>query len=117
MYFTFSFFTLRFTLRYCIISAMAKDTVKKKKTEKQKRLHIAVVTQMLTLATSGFGLVSALAWNNLIQTLVKEYIEPYLPGSGTVISLLLYALIVTLLAVVVTLQLSKLLRRLENDEE
>lgn len=80
---------------------------------KQNKLHVEVVRQMLTLATSGFGLVAALAWNSLIQEFVNKYVKQWFPGSG-LITLLIYALIVTLLAVLVTLQLSKLLQRLEE---
>lgn len=82
--------------------------------ESEKKLHIEVVRQMITLATTGFGLVAALSWNNLIQDVVNNYIKKLLPqGSGT-ISLLIYAVIITILAVFITFQLSKLLERLET---
>ena len=80
----------------------------------QKNLHTEVVRQMLTLATSGFGLVAALAWNNVIQEFVNEYVKKWLPQSSGMISLLIYAVIITTLAVLVTLQLSKILERLES---
>lgn len=81
------------------------------------RLHIEIVRQMLTLATAGFGLVAALAWNSLIQEFVENYIKVWLPEGGKLTSLLIYALVVTIMAVFVTLQLSKLLRKLEKKEE
>jgi hypothetical protein len=81
--------------------------------QQQNKLHLAVLKQMLTLATSGFGLVAALAWNNTIQELINTYIKPYLPHSG-IISLLLYAILVTTIAVVVTVNLSKLIEKLEK---
>ena len=73
-----------------------------------KQLPGEVVKQMLTLATSGFGLVSALAWNEVIKDLIDNYVKPYLPSGSSILSRLLYAMIVTSLAVIVTLQLSKL---------
>ncbi len=82
--------------------------------ESQRKFHIEFVKQMLTLATAGFGLVAALAWNSLIQEFVNTYIKKWLPGSSGIVSLLIYAIIVTFLAVFVTYQLSKLLKRLEN---
>ena len=82
-------------------------------TRKQKRLRIEIVRQMLMLSTAGFGLVAALAWNSLIQDIVATYLKPYLPGVG-VLSQLIYALIITVIAVFVTFQLSKLLDRLED---
>lgn len=82
--------------------------------EAETKLHLEVARQMVTLSTAGFGLVAALAWNSLIQEFVNSYIKKWLPGSGQIISLLLYAIIVTVLAVFVTLQLSKLVKKLEN---
>jgi hypothetical protein len=88
-----------------------------KKTEKKERksLPLEVVTQMLTLATSGFGLVAALAWNSLIQEFVNNYVKKWFPEGSGIFTLLLYALVVTALAVLVTLQLSKVKERLENN--
>jgi len=84
------------------------------KKQVQNNLRIAVLKQMLVLATSGFGLVAALAWNNTIQELMNTYIKPYLPLSGGFISLLVYAILVTIIAVLVTINLSKLIERLEQ---
>lgn len=81
--------------------------------KEKKRLTIELVRQMLTLATAGFGLVAALAWNSAIQAFVKEYIQKWLPNGG-VISLFIYAIFITIIAVIVTFQLSKILDRLEN---
>jgi hypothetical protein len=86
----------------------------KRTPEQKKRVTVEIVTQMLTLATSGFGLVAALAWNSLVQDFVKEYIAKWFPNGSGIASQLLYALVVTSLAVFVTLQLSKLKDRLEN---
>lgn len=82
--------------------------------EKEKKFTIELVRQMLTLATAGFGLVAALAWNSLIQEFVNDYIKKWLPGNSGIISLLIYALTITIIAVLVTYYLSKILRRLEE---
>lgn len=66
---------------------------------------------MLTLATSGFGLVAALAWNQFIQEVIGDYIKPLVPGGSTVISQLIYAVIVTVLAVAVTYNLSRFIEK------
>ena len=84
------------------------------KKQSSNQLHLAVLKQMLTLATSGFGLVAALAWNSAIQELVNSYIKPFLPKGSGLISLLIYAVLVTVIAVIVTLNLSKLIERLEE---
>jgi hypothetical protein len=78
-----------------------------------KKLHQELVKQMLTLATSGFGLVASLAWNNFIQEFVNNYVKKWFPESG-LISLFIYALIITVLAVFVTFQLSKVLEKLQE---
>jgi ABC-type phosphate transport system permease subunit len=85
--------------------------------KEEKRLHVEIVKQMLTLATSGFGLVAALAWNSLIQELVNNYIKKWIPGNSGLVSLLIYALVVTVIAVFITLQLSHLSRRLQKESE
>jgi hypothetical protein len=82
------------------------------KKQKEKHLHIEVMRQMLTLATSGFGLVAALAWNSVIQEFVNNYIKKFLPNGSGIWSLLIYALVITFLAVFITYQLSKILNRL-----
>jgi uncharacterized membrane protein (DUF106 family) len=74
-------------------------------------MHKEVLKQMLTLATSGLGLVAALAWNELIQELVTVYIKPLIGGASGIISLLIYAVFVTLLAVIVTYNLTKLIKK------
>lgn len=79
----------------------------------KKKFHVEMIRQMLTLATAGFGLVAALAWNSLIQEFVEVYIKKWIPDSGLA-SLLIYAVLITAIAVLVTYQLSKVLQRLEN---
>jgi len=88
----------------------------KKQEEKKEELgiHLQVAKQMVVLATNGFGLVAALAWNNVIQELVNTYLKRWLPGDSGFLSLILYAVIVTVLAVGVTTNLSKTVERLEN---
>lgn len=38
--------------------------------KKKRRLHEEMLKEMLRLGTSSFGLVAALAWNQVIQELV-----------------------------------------------
>lgn len=89
---------------YNIFSMAKKAQVKK---QEEKKFHQELVSQMLTLATTGFGLVAALAWNQTIQDFVKAFIEPRIPGSG-LLSGFIYAVLITALAVFITYQLSRL---------
>jgi hypothetical protein len=82
--------------------------------KKDPSLALLVAKQMVTLATSGFGLVAALAWNNLIKEFVDNYINKWLPNGGSLLSLLIYALIITALAVLVTTNLTRTVDRLEK---
>ncbi len=79
-----------------------------------KDLPVAIVKQALSLATSGFGLAAALAWNEVVKETIETYIKPYLPEGSKLVSLLIYAVIITVLAVLITLQLTKLQQSLEK---
>jgi len=80
-------------------------------------LPLATIKQMLTLATSGFGLVAALAWNEVIKETVNLYIRPYFAKGSGLISLFIYAIAITALAVIVTLQLTRLQTQLESSSQ
>jgi len=82
-----------------------------------KELPRAVIKQMTALATSGFGLVAALAWNNVIKETVDIYIKPLIGNNSGLISLIIYALLVTTLAILITFQLSKLEQKLQSFEQ
>lgn len=83
--------------------------------KKKSPFHREFLDQLITLSTSAFGLAAALAWNETIQEVVKEFIEPSLPGSG-LLSKFIYAILVTLLAVLITYQLSHLAAQWIHEE-
>lgn len=83
----------------------------KKKNSQGLAFHRELLHQLITLSTSAFGFAAALAWNETIQQTVKDFIEPSIPGAG-VFSKFIYAILVTLLGVVVTFQLSKIAQKL-----
>lgn len=78
------------------------------KSQRDRRFYHELIQQLVTLSTSGFGLVAALAWNEAIQTFVKEYIQRFYPDQAGVVSKFLYAIIITAFAVLITYQLSRL---------
>ena len=80
---------------------------------KKNSLKSEFLKTMTNLATAGFGFVAALAWNNAIQGLIEHFIEP---GSG-LRSKIYYAIIVTILAVLVTYYLGKLTQKEVEKEE
>lgn len=75
---------------------------------------LSVVKNMITLATSGFGLVVALAWNEFIKSAITNLIDPLLGKNSGLISLFIYAFVMTLAAVFVTMQLAQLEKKLEG---
>lgn len=74
--------------------------------------HQFAVT-LSTLLASAFGLVAALAWNELVKELINQYIAP----GQTLVSKLIYAVVVTLLAVLISFQLGKLVAIDEVEKE
>lgn len=62
---------------------------------------------MIALATAAFGLIAALAWNKFITDLIGLFLKP---GSG-VIAELIYAVIITVIAIAVIQNLAKLAER------
>jgi hypothetical protein len=59
---------------------------------------------MIALATVAFGLIAAGAWNKFISDMIALFLKP---GSG-VLAELIYAVLVTILAIVVVQSLAKL---------
>jgi hypothetical protein len=62
---------------------------------------------MIALASAAFGVVAALAWNSAITALVKQIFG----SGGQIVSLFIYAILVTVLAVIVMVNLGKLAER------
>lgn len=79
-----------------------------KKAAEEKQFHQELIKELVTLSSSGFGLVAALAWNQAIQTFVTDYIKKYYPNQSSILAQVIYAVIITALAVLITYQLSKL---------
>lgn len=78
-----------------------------------KKLGKEYFKTISTMLTSAFGLVAALAWNDLIKRIIDHYISP---GSD-IISQIIYVLIITTLLVVVTVELAKISERFKEDDQ
>lgn len=76
-----------------------------------KSLKIEVLSKMSELATAGFGLVAALAWNDAIQSLFKEIFGT----QSAVWAKFAYAVIVTALVVLVIIKLGNVLNKLKEN--
>lgn len=69
-----------------------------------------LLKQLIVLSSSGFGVVAALAWNDAIQSFVQEYIDKYISTGSGIASRFIYAIFITVFAVLVTYQLTKLIK-------
>lgn len=62
-----------------------------------------VVKTIITLITTAFALVAGLAWNSAIQALINTFLD----AGSALTGLIIYAVVVTVIAVVVTLLLGR----------
>lgn len=69
-----------------------------------KETTLMILQSMITLASAALGLVAALAWNDAI----KETMTQILGGDDSLGAKYTYAILVTLVAVVVVLTLAKI---------
>jgi len=63
-----------------------------------------VTEKFATLITGAFGLIAALAWNSAIQGIFKQIFGE----QSSIIAMLTYAVLVTIIAVLATLYIGKL---------
>ena len=66
-----------------------------------------VMEKLIALITAAFGLVAALAWNGTIQAIFKHFFGT----AETIPAMLTYAVIVTIIAVIVIIQMGKAAER------
>lgn len=62
-----------------------------------------VIEKLAALITAAFGLVAALAWNGAIQAIFKQVFGE----SSSISAMLVYAVIVTIIAVAATIWIGK----------
>ncbi|CAN5661784.1 MAG: DUF5654 family protein [Actinomycetota bacterium] len=72
-----------------------------------------VLDTIITLVTTAFGLVAALAWNEAIQALFAAL----LPQSGDLAAKFLYAVVVTIIVVLIIIRLGRLAKRFGDEKE
>lgn len=83
---------------------MAEKNFKKSKKSMIAELRFEAMNTFSTLFTSAFGLVAALAWNEAVKDAIERYITP---GAG-LRSKVIYATLVTILAIVVSYELGRI---------
>ena len=81
------------------------------KEEKSTTLKTEVLDKMAVLATTAFGLVAALAWNDAIKAIFKEI----LGDSNTIVPMLIYAIMVTIIAVILIILVARAVANAKNN--
>ena len=72
-----------------------------------------VLTNFSALITAAFGLVAALAWNGFILALFKQIFGT----TGTLLPMFVYAVVVTIIAVVATIGLALSIERAKGKKQ
>jgi hypothetical protein len=87
----------------------------KKEGSEGKEMIVAVLDKMNVLFTSGMGLVAALAWNEAIKNMFDQIFPQQ--DKNSIWALFGYAVVVTIVIVVVTYRLTKLVERFKKTDK
>jgi len=79
--------------------------------EKEPPMKILIVDKMSALIAVAFGLVAALAWNEAIKAIFKEIFGT----ADSVVPLLIYAITVTIAAVILTILVARQLSKMKAE--
>lgn len=82
--------------------------------EKSKEFKREVKQRTIGYITAGFGLVAGLAWNDAIRSSI-DYFFPS-DGRETIWAKFIYAFIITLVLIIITIYLLKIFADKEKDE-
>lgn len=86
--------------------------IKAKIKEEIDEFEITFWEELSQMITASFGLLAALAWRSVIQELVNTYIKNFFGDDSGMISEVVFALIITVLAVIVTWRMAKMKDRI-----
>lgn len=78
--------------------------------EKSKLLEKEIRSQAIGYILTAFGLVAGLAWNEAIKSIITEFFPS---TENTIMAQLSYALIITVIAVIFGIYLTKLITKKE----
>ena len=89
--------------------------IKKPSLKEIKELRLETLLKISDLATAGFGLVAALAWNDSIKALFDTFL-PKTSNSG-IIAQMLYAALITVIVVFITMKLGRMTNKTKEELE
>ena len=79
--------------------------------EKPPTLKQEILDKFGVLVTTAFGLVAALAWNDAIKAIFKEIFGE----QSTVVPMLIYAIMVTIIAVILIVIVARAVAKAKNE--
>jgi len=79
----------------------------------QKPFKLQLMETFITLMTAAFGMIAALAWNSAISEAIKQYFQP----ENQVLPLMIYAVIITVVAVICIVAVARTLGKLKDAME
>ena len=79
--------------------------------EKPPTLKQEILDKFGVLVTTAFGLVAALAWNDAIKAIFKEIFG----DQSTVVPMLIYAIMVTIIAVILIVIVARAVAKAKNE--
>ncbi len=79
-----------------------------------ERLRSEAQERLLGYIVAAFGLIAGLAWNDAVKALIDHFFPA--SGANTILAKFIYALIVTIFVVVVTVYITHLLKKKDPTE-
>jgi len=76
-----------------------------------KHIHHDVLERTITLVIAALGLIAALAWDEALRHLFEELFG----GKGTLFEEISYALVVTILAALISVRLGRLFQKSKSE--
>lgn len=77
-------------------------------------LKVEIMDKIVALMTAAFGFVAALAWNGAISQLMEDWLGT---GGDQTLGLIIYAVIVTAVAVIAIVLISRVYGKIKAREE
>ena len=82
-----------------------------KQRKENQEMKAEILDKIATLLTVAFGLVAALAWNGAIRAIF----EAIFGTADNITALLVYAIVVTIIAVLVTIWIARVAKRAKGE--
>jgi len=76
-------------------------------------MKVEILDKIAALVTAAFGLVAALAWNGAIRAIFERLFGT----ADNITAMVIYAVIVTIIAVLVTIWIARALRRAKGEKD